>query len=611
MNNSESYSPQCEVSASEYTWRLERRQRQLADIRVLHQRLWTYLIVVVLAGIVIAYATLSSHLISPLWILLPSAGVLSVIQSLTRNARIHSRVQRIASFYELGVARLRHEWQGKGIDGDDFRPDNHPYASDLDVFGTGSLFELLCTARTGVGRATLARWLLCPADCGEITERQIAVAELRDRLDLREDWASVGGDALDQVDSSAVRNWAEAPATSFPPYAPAFGRVLPSFLIVLSILAREGTFGESWSWAIAVGIMLEVLFAAILLKKTRLTATNLILPSFELELLVPLFNRLETENFQCPLLKLLQSRLTASGGRPSKQIRILSGYVWLLNLRQSQYFALPSSLILWGTNLAILIERWRQRNREGLARWLDLLGQFEALLCLARYYYENPDHTFAIVKPQSSAFFQAEALGHPLLDPKTCVRCDLQLDAQGTQLAMVSGSNMSGKSTLLRSVGVNSVLALAGAPVRAGRLQISPLQLGCSIAVQDSLLQGKSRFQAEVERLKWILALSRDNNILFLLDEVLAGTNSNDRCFGARAVIEQLIGSGSVGLVTTHDLALTDAINALDGRAINVHFEEHYENGEMQFDYRMRPGVLTHTNGANVMAALGLLSSPK
>jgi len=285
--------------------------------------------------------------------------------------------------------------------------------------------------------------------------------------------------------------------------------------------------------------------------------------------------------------------------------------VWLLNLRQSEYVALPSSLILWGTNLAILIERWRQRNREGLARWLDLLGQFEALLCLARYYYENPDHTFAIVKPQSSAFFQAKALGPPLLDSKTCVRCDLQLDAQGTQLAMVSGSNMSGKSTLLRSVGLNSVLALAGAPVRAGRLQISPLQLGCSIAVQDSLLQGKSRFQAEVERLKWILALSRDNNILFLLDEVLAGTNSNDRCFGARAVIEQLIGSGSVGLVTTHDLALTDAINVLDGRAINVHFEEHYENGEMQFDYRMRPGVLTHTHGANVMAALGLLSSPK
>jgi DNA mismatch repair ATPase MutS len=161
-----------------------------------------------------------------------------------------------------------------------------------------------------------------------------------------------------------------------------------------------------------------------------------------------------------------------------------------------------SAPILWGTNLAICIERWRQRNREGLVRWLDSLGQFEALLCLARYYYENPDHTFPVLEPQSSPLFQAEALGHPLLDRQTCVRCDLELDGQATQVVMVSGSNMSGKSTLLRSVGVNCVLALAGAPVRAARLQISLLQIGCSIAVQDSLLQAKSRFQAEVERLK-------------------------------------------------------------------------------------------------------------
>jgi DNA mismatch repair ATPase MutS len=154
------------------------------------------------------------------------------------------------------------------------------------------------------------------------------------------------------------------------------------------------------------------------------------------------------------------------------------------------------------------------------------------------------------------------------------------------------------------------VLALAGAPVCAARLQISPLQIGCSISVHDSLLQAKSRFQAEVERLKWILALSRTNSVLFLLDEMLGGTNSADRLFGARAVIDQLAANGAVGLVTTHDLALTDVVKALDGRAINVHFEEHYENKEMRFDYRMRSGVLTRTNGVNVMAALGLLPLP-
>jgi hypothetical protein len=599
-----------QVPETEYTRRLEERKQHLAALASLHQRLWTYLIVVALAGMVIAYAVLSSHLISTLWILLPSAVILSIIQSLAKNAGMHSRVQRIVSFYELGVARLRHHWQGRGIDGKEFLPQSHVYASDLDLFGTGSLFELLCTSRSGVGRAMLANWLLNPAECGRAGERQVAISELRDNLDLREDWASVEGGALDQAGSS-VRDWAEVPAIAFPSYARALAIALPICLLVVSLLAGVGAFGHNWLWAVAVPVGPEALLAAFLLKNTRLMTANLDLPSFELALLAPLLDRLETAHFQCSLLKSLQSQLTASSGRPSKQIRLLRSWVWLLNLRKIEYFALLSSPVLWGTNLAILIERWRQQNRQALTRWLDSLGQFEALLCLARYYYENPDHTFAVLKPKCPPMFLAEALGHPLLDPRTCVRCDMRLDAKGTQLIMASGSNMSGKSTLLRSVGLNAVLALAGAPVRAARLQISPLQIGCSISVHDSLLQAKSRFQAEVERLKWILALSRTNNILFLLDEMLGGTNSADRLFGARAVIEQLAASGAVGLVTTHDLALTEVVKARDGRAINVHFEEHYENAGMRFDYRMRPGVLTRTNGLNVMAALGLLSLPK
>jgi hypothetical protein len=252
-----------------------------------------------------------------------------------------------------------------------------------------------------------------------------------------------------------------------------------------------------------------------------------VLPSFDLELLAPLLNRFETLHFQCPLLKSLQSQLTASSALPSKQIRLLRVLVWLLSLRQSEYFALLASPLLWGTNLAICIEGWRQRNRKGLAQWLDSLGQFEALLCLARHSYENPDHVFPIRK-RTPSMFQAEDLGHPLLDCKTAVRCDVELHAEGTQLIMVSCSKMSGKSTLLRSVGLNCVLALAGAPVCASRLELSPLLLGCSITVQDSLLQAKSRFQAEVGRLKWILSLSRTNSVLFLLDELLGGTAALD-----------------------------------------------------------------------------------
>jgi hypothetical protein len=456
----------------------------------------------------------------------------------------------------------------------------------------------------------LANWLIKPAECGEVIERQLAIAELRDKLDLREDWASTEGSALEQTGDS-VRDWASAPVIAFPSYAWVLAFFLPICLIGVSIAAGFGVFGYNWPGIVAVSVGLEALLAALLLRKTRGAARSLISASFELELLAPLLRRLEGEHFRCPLLKSLQSQLTAWSGRPSEQIRRLRLWACLLDLRQIEYFALLSAPLLWGTNLAMLIERWRQQNREGLVRWLDSLAQFEALLCLARYYYENPGHTFAILKSQSAPLFKAEALGHPLLERKTCVRCDLQLDGHATQLIMVSGSNMSGKSTLLRSVGINSVLAFAGAPVRAARFQISPLQIGCSISIRDSLLQSKSKFQAEVERLKWILDLSRTGNVLFLIDEVLGGTNSNDRLFGARAVIGQLAEKGAIGLVTTHDLALTEVVNALDGRAINVHFEEHYENGEMRFDYRMRPGMLTRTNGLNVIAALGLLPLAK
>ena len=596
-----------EIPESEYSYRLKRREEQLAAIRGLHQRLWTYLIVVGIAGSVVAYVTLSSKLIPSLWILLPVATVLYFLQALSKNARTHSTVQRIVKFYELGVARLSQQWKGVGIDGKEFLPADHVYASDLDLFGSGSLFELLCTARTGIGRATLAKWLLAPAESGEAIERQKAVAELRDDLDLREEWASAGGGGLDRVGSSAVRDWADAPAISFPFFGRGLAIVLPICLIVSSILPHAGTLGLSWIHAIAVPVGLELLLAATLLKKSRLVAANLVLPSFELGLLAPLLERMETGHFQCPLLKSLQLRLTSLSGSPSKQIRELGVWVWLLDLRQSEYFALPSSLILWGTNVAIQVERWRQRNREGLAHWLDSLGQFEALLCLARYHYENPEYTFAILKPQTTPLFVAQSLGHPLLDRSTYVRCDLRLEAEGTRLIMVSGSNMSGKSTLLRSVGINTVLAGAGAPVCATRLEISPLQIGCSISVHDSLMQGRSRFQAEVERLKRILDLSHAGRLLFLLDEVLGGTNSRDRYFGARAVIEQLAGNGALGLVTTHDLALTEIVKTLDGKAVNVHFEEQYVDGEMRFDYRMRSGVLTRTNGLNVMAVLGLL----
>jgi DNA mismatch repair ATPase MutS len=234
----------------------------------------------------------------------------------------------------------------------------------------------------------------------------------------------------------------------------------------------------------------------------------------------------------------------------------------------------------------------------------------EALLSLATYRFEHHSDPFPEFV-DGAATFDAEALGHPLVPVALCVRNDVSIREE-TRVLLVSGSNMSGKSTLLRSVGMNVVLAMAGAPVRARRLRLTPLQVGASIRVNDSLQEGSSRFYAEITRLRQIYDLtargltSGDAPLLFLLDELLQGTNSNDRRIGAEGIVRALVSRGAIGLVSTHDLALTDIGGAVAGRLRNVHFQDELANGRMTFDYKLRDGVVTKSNGLELMRSIGL-----
>jgi DNA mismatch repair ATPase MutS len=241
-----------------------------------------------------------------------------------------------------------------------------------------------------------------------------------------------------------------------------------------------------------------------------------------------------------------------------------------------------------------------------VARWIEVIGELEALAALAGYAYERPDEPFPEIVEQAP-LLDAAALGHPLIPRERCVRNDIRLGGE-LRLLIVSGSNMSGKSTMLRTVGVNVVLALAGAPVRATRMTVSPLQVGATLRIQDSLAEGASRFYAEITRLKQLVDLARaaPPPLLFLLDEILAGTNSHDRRIGAEAVVRGLVDHGAIGLVTTHDLALAEVATALGPRARNVHFEDRMVDGKLEFDYRMRDGVVQHSNAIALMRAVGL-----
>lgn len=291
---------------------------------------------------------------------------------------------------------------------------------------------------------------------------------------------------------------------------------------------------------------------------------------------------------------------------PSERIAQLGNLLDLLHSRSNQLFMPLAYLLMWGTQMAHAIEQWRGIAGPAIARWLDVVGQFETLCALAAYAYENPNDPFPEIVTEGGPCYDGEQLGHPLLPASRCVRNDLRLTGD-LRVLIVSGSNMSGKSTFLRTAGINAVLALAGAPVRAQRLLLSPLALGATLRIQDSLQQGRSRFYAEILRVRQIVDLTRGPlPLLFLLDEIFAGTNSHDRRLGAEAIVAGLVEAGALGLVTTHDLSLTHIAEQLGPRAANVHFADHFDKGEMKFDYRLQPGVVRHSNALALMRAVGL-----
>jgi hypothetical protein len=325
----------------------------------------------------------------------------------------------------------------------------------------------------------------------------------------------------------------------------------------------------------------------------------------DLDLLAAVLERFEREPLGSPLLARLHAELVTQGRRPSRAVRGLRVWVDLLDSRRNQFFAPVALATMWGVHCALAIEAWRARYGASVGAWLAAVGQLEALGSLAGYAWEHPADVYPALE-EGEPRFEAEALGHPLIPVERCVRNDVALGGP-TRVLVVSGSNMSGKSTLLRAVGTNAVLALAGAPVRASRLRLSHLSVGATLGVRDSLQEGTSRFYAELVRLRDLVRIAEGPvPLLFLLDEILHGTNSHDRRLGAAAVVRGLVERRAIGLVTTHDLALAEVADDPAAQAVNVHFEDRLEGGQMTFDYRMRPGVVRTSNALALMRTLGL-----
>jgi hypothetical protein len=526
---------------------------------------------------------------------LPAVSLVGLVLWRARVGQAVWRAARAAEFYEQRLARVEERWAGLGEPGTRYLDDEHPCAVDLDLFGSGSLFERLSTPCTRWGQDALADWLRGPAGPDEVAARQAAVAELRPWLDLREEMAALTADGPAGEDVAALTALAAWAAADVVPVSPALRRtaLVLTAACLASLLAWLGFGAGPLPFLAALAV--ERTLALYLRERIRRALGAAEGGPRGLAALAALVARAEREPVQAPRLVQVRAALAASAGPASRRLRRLRRLLALAPL------AYP---LFCRASLALALDTWRQSCGGALARWLTSVGDFEALCALAAYAYETPDDPFPEVVPDGPCF-DADDLGHPLLPAGRCVRNGLRL-AGDLRLLIVSGSNMAGKSTFLRTVGVNAVLALAGAPVRARRLRLSPLTVGATLRVQDSLAAGRSRFYAEVLRVRRLLDMAGRGPLLFLLDELFQGTNSGDRRAGAEAVLRLLIDRGAVGLATTHDLALTQIADRLGPRAANAHFEDHFEAGALTFDYRLRPGVVKSTNGLALMRAVGI-----
>jgi hypothetical protein len=588
------------VSPSEqYSERLRDRELRLARLDRVHARMGSARLAIGAAFLAAVWLCFGVRWIAPLWLFIPIAAFAAALLYHQRIRESRARAQRAVAFYRAGLERLRDQWRGSRPTGERFADPHHIYASDLDLFGPDSLYELLCAARTQMGENTLAQWLSAPARIDTIRERHAGIADLRDRVALHEDLAVGGEPSRIALHPEMLMAWAQAPNRLHRRWI----RWTAPSLAVLAAAAAVVWVAWGISFPLLAVLLIEVAVVSYL--KTPIHEAIVAVESAyeDLKGLSQLLSRIEAERFDAPPLRTLLRKLSSHALPASATFAKLATIVNFVEARRNPILAPFLLLIMYPLQAALAAERWRLAHGEAIPAWLDVLGEMESLLSLAQYAFEHPADPFPEFTAGAAAFKAAD-LGHPLI-PAALRVCN-EVDLSGpTRVLLVSGSNMSGKSTLLRTVGINTVLAMAGGPVRARRLQMTPLRIGASIRINDSLHEGSSRFYAEITRLRQLFEPAQPR-LLFLLDELLQGTNSADRRVGAQGIIRALIERGAIGLVSTHDLALAEVSGLAPGALLNVHFQDELVDGRLTFDFKLRAGVVAKSNGLELMRSIGL-----
>ncbi len=542
------------------------------------------------------------------WVL--AGDVVAFVGMVVVHARVHDAKERASAalrFHQRGLARMDHAWDALPSTSARFQSADHPFGQDLDIFGHASVMQLVDATETRFGEERLAK-LLSLEEPGawpdDVAARQQAVRDLAGRPAFREALATAGGVLADEKpDPGPLLAWAERKGGLSSAMKPlAWG--LP--LVTLAVVVLGSVVGlppgvvalvvvVQIAIGIAVGVRLTPMLSAASARESSVTRWRSMIAA------------IEAEPFEAPLLRKHQQRLAAGKRKASEEIAALERIVGFVDARRNEVFRLLiGPLLMWDVHCAFALLGWRGRAGEHVRAWLEALGEVEALASLAGLAFEHP--AFAWPELTAGALLDARGLGHPLLPEDRRVGNDVRLAVAGRAL-VVTGSNMSGKSTLLRALGVNAVLAFAGAPVCAAAMRIGAARVATSMRIDDSLEEGVSHFYAELRRLKRVLDWAHEKGrppVLFLLDEILHGTNSRERVLGACAVVRELVGCAALGAVSTHDLGITALERELGGQVENVHFEEQVEGEAMTFDYVLRPGIVQSSNALRLMRAVGI-----
>ena len=635
---------------NEFWGRANERLTEASGLLTRVRRISTARLAVVVVALALALGAGDVGFWSPWWVVVPCAlfvWLAFVHERLLNRAR---GVHHIAQLYHRAAVRVDRDTEGEpGSPGtpaaairrggtpahrntadEDHRladrrhrvaelGDSH-LGEHLDLFGSGGLFERLADWRTDTGGETLAGWLLHAAGPEEVAGRQVAIRELGTRIEVQETLAATGAlEPWPNARSSVVLDWlgphgetGDGAGRSVPQQedsstAPA-GRKPERLLGVLAVLLSATMLGGLLRWITAgeasfflAAVSLSAAWGLWLRSQVREQETVLRLMESEIAGIRQIALSVTSEGFESPLLLGLAERLA----RADVALARLERLQVRLSARRNLLFAPVAAMLFWGTHHRWAIERWRRRHQREARGWVQAAGEFDALLALTQYCIERPGHVFPEFDEVPG--FEARGLGHPLIPEARLQRNDVRLGRGEADVLIVTGSNMSGKSTLLRTIGVNFVLARMGAPTAATTFRLGPLALGASIAVHDSLQDGVSRFLAELLALKAVLNTgSKEEPLLFLLDEVLQGTNSDDRRAAVAALLRELGRRSAVGVMTTHDLTLTELAHGLPGRVRNMHFTERVVDGAMEFDYQLRDGVLARGNALDLMRILDL-----